>query len=57
MAHIKTELQMRTTAALDQEVIDELQVPDPSLENAEAVLKKRNDEDEQDEATKEKGQD
>ena len=46
MSITKTNLVMKSTAQLNEEVLDELHIPDPDTETAEAILKKDKDEEE-----------
>jgi hypothetical protein len=51
MDTIKTDLVMRSTAQLNEEVLEELQIPDPGVEAIEAALKvKHEDEEDEDES-------
>lgn len=43
MNTVNTNLIMRSTAQLNEEVLDELQIPDPDVESAEAILQKVKD--------------
>jgi len=39
MTFVKSKLDMKATASLNEQVLEELQVPDPTPEEAEAALK------------------
>lgn len=46
MSITETNLIMKSTAQLNEEVLDELHVPDPDVDTAEAILKKAKDKEE-----------
>ncbi len=43
---VETNIIMKSTAKLNEEVLDELHIPDPDVESAEAILKKAKDKEE-----------
>jgi len=46
MNTVNTNLIMKSTAQLNEEVLDELQIPDPDVQSAEAILQKVKDKEE-----------
>jgi hypothetical protein len=47
MSTIKSKLIMKSTAQLNEQVLEDLKVPDPTIEEAEAILKGEQDDDEE----------